>query len=268
MATRSWRIMILAMSLVLTIWIWVLACVLFALRWNAVERPGPPTKEVFPYGEIRIGVDASYFPFAVATADDLFGLDIDLGQALAKELNIPVRFVNMGYDGLYDSLKIDQVDVLISALLVDYSRTNEVRYTLPYYNAGLMLVRDYNTPIQSMLDLPGHSLAYEFGSDADLTAHIWMRRIQSFQTHPYELPEYALDAARLGISDAALVDATSAYLYLRSYSEWKTYSNYITDVLYAIAVRIDRGATYDAINGALALLIEDGTVQAIIDRWL
>lgn len=268
MAARSNRINLLAMSLVITLWIWALAGILFVLRWNTVERPGPPVKEIFPYGEMRIGVDASYAPFAVATANDLFGLDIDLGRALAKELNVPIRFVNMGYDGLYDSLKIDQVDLLISALLVDYSRTNEVRYTLPYFNAGLVLVRDVNAPIQSMFDLPQHTLAYEFGSDADLIAHTWMRRIQSFQTQPYELPEYALDATRMGISDAALVDATSAQLYLRDHNEWKTDLDYVTDVLYAIAVRIDRGATYDAINGALALLIEDGTVQAIINQWL
>ena len=64
---------------------------------------------------MRIGVDASYPPFAVATADDLFGLDIDLGSALGERLGIPVRFVNMGFDGLYDSLRADQVDVVISA---------------------------------------------------------------------------------------------------------------------------------------------------------
>lgn len=260
--------MLPTMILVLTIWIWGLAGILFALRWNAVIRPGPPLKEIFPYGEMRIGVDASYAPFAVATTNDLFGLDIDIGKALAESLDVPARFVNMGYDGLYDSLKVDQVDLLISALVVDYSRTNEVRYTLPYYNAGLVLISSVNSPIQSMLDLSGHSLAYEYGSDANLTATTWMRRIHPFQLQPYELPAYALDAARIGISDAALVDATTAQLYLRDYPNWKTSSAYVTDVLYAIAVRIDRVATYDAINGALALLIEDGTVQSIINRWL
>jgi polar amino acid transport system substrate-binding protein len=268
MAARPWRITALTLGVALTVWVWALAGVTFWLRWSSVERPGPPLKELFPYGEMRIGVDASYPPFAVATADDLFGLDIDVGNALAERLKVPVRFVNMGFDGLYDSLKADQVDVVISALLVDPSKTSDVRYTFPYYDAGLVLVRDAASPIQSMNDLAGHSLAYEFGSEADLVARAWLRRIQPFDTHPYELPEYALDAVLLSQADAALTDATSARLFLRNHPDWKATYTYVTDSFYAIAVRVDRGRTWDAVNRALQSLLDDGTLESIIGRWL
>ena len=89
-----------------------------------------------PAALTRIGVDASNPPFAVATADDLFGLEIDLGHALAEEIGVPVRFINMGYDGLYDSIRADQVDMVISTLTMDPLRTNDVRYTQPYFDAG------------------------------------------------------------------------------------------------------------------------------------
>jgi polar amino acid transport system substrate-binding protein len=268
MAARPWRIAAITLGITLTVWAWTLVGVTFALRWSSVERPGPPVKELFPYGEMRIGVDASYPPFAVATANDLFGLDIDLGKALAERLKVPVRFVNMGFDGLYDSLKADQVDVVISALLVDPSRTNEVRYTFAYYDAGLVLVRSSNSSIQEMDNLSRHSLAYEFGSEADIVARSWLRRIAPFDTHPYELPEYALDAVRLGQADAALTDATSARLYLRAHPDWGSSYSYVTHSFYAAAVRIDRGRTWDAVNHALQSLLDDGTLAQIIGRWL
>jgi polar amino acid transport system substrate-binding protein len=256
------------MALAATAWVWLLAAFLFALVWTGFERPGPPVKELFPYGELRIGVDASYPPFAVATADDLFGVDIDMGRALGERLHIPVRFVNMGYDGLYDSLKADQVDLLISALLIDQSRTAEVRYTLPYYNAGLVLVSDAQNEVSGMADLPTHSLAYEFGSEADQLAARWLRRVPPFDTRPYELPEYALAAVRLKQADAALADATSARLYLRAHPDWRAVYHYVTDSQYAMAVRIDRGAMWEAVNTALAGLLEDGTVERILKKWL
>ncbi len=268
MAARPWRVMLAALLAVVTLWLWTLAGVLFVLRWNSVERPGPPLKELFPYGEMRVGVDASYPPFAVATADDLYGLDIDLGRALAERLNVPVRFVNMGYDGLYDSLKADQVDVVISALLIDRSRTNDVLYTLPYYNAGFVLVSRAGQPFATMQGLSGHALAYEFGSDADTFARAWLRRIPPFNTRPYELPAYALDAVRLRQADAALVDATSARLYLRDHPQWTAKLQYVSDSLYAIAVRISRGKTWEAVNFALQSLADDGTLAAIVSRWL
>lgn len=257
-----------ALGVALTVWVWVLAGVLFTLRWNTVERPGPPIREIFPYGEMRVGVDASYPPFAVATATELFGLDIDLAKAIGERLGVRVRFINMGYDGLYDALKVDQVDVLVSALLIDLSRTNDVLYTLPYYNAGLVLVTKADSTLYGMQDASGHSVAYEFGSEADQTAHEWLRRIPAFQTQPYELPDTALDAVRLDVSDSALVDSVSARLYLRQHPNWQAQMNTVTDVLYAIATRIDRGRTWEAVNGALQSLMDDGTVEKIIARWL
>jgi ABC-type amino acid transport substrate-binding protein len=268
MAARSWRITFITLGMALTIWVWALVGTTFSLRWVSVIRPGPPIKELFPYGEMRIGVDASYPPFAVATADDLFGLDIDLGQALAERIDVPVRFVNMGFDGIYDSLKADQVDVVISALLVDPSRMGDVLYTQSYFDAGLVLVAPAGSPYQTMTDMSGHSLAYEFGSQADLTAHRWLRRIPPFETRPYELPTHALDAVRLGEADAALVDATSARLYLRDHREWEAQYEYVTHALYAMALRIDRGRTWDVVNRALGSMIEDGTLEAILERWL
>ncbi len=268
MVTRSRSLTFFSIITVLTIWAWGLASVLFWIRWNSIERPLPPAKELFPYGEIRIGVDASYPPFAVATNTDIYGVDVDIAKALGVRLNVPVRFVNMGYDGLYDSLKADQADILISALSIDYSRSGDVLYTVPYYNAGQILVSDIHHPLTNMEEVSGHSLAFEFGSEANLAARAWLRRIAPFQLMPYETPSIALDAVRLGDSNAALVDATSAGLYLREHSDWRAQEVQVTNLLYAIAVSTKRGNTWAAVNQALKSLIDDKTIAAIIKKWL
>lgn len=268
MAASPFRLTLAALLLSLTVWVWGLGGLLFHLRWHSIERPLPPPRQLFPYGEMRIGVDASYPPFAVATADDLFGLDIDLGLALAEQIGITPRFVNMGYDGLYDAIRADQVDMVISTLLIDPARTRDVYYTRPYYNAGLVLVSDPAGPLSGMASLPGRSLAYEFGSAADAEVRLWSRRIDPFTTRPYELPAYALDALRLGQSDAALVDATSLRLYLHEHPGWNPQHVYVTDALYAIAIRIDRYHTWEAVDRALRELERNGSLQAIIAAWL
>lgn len=268
MASRARAVTFTTLTFGLLVWVWALVSVLFALRWYSVTRPGPPAKELFPFGEMRIGVDASYPPFEVATADSLFGVDIDIGNALGAKLNIPVRFVNMGYDGLYDSLKIDQVDMLISALTIDYSRSGDVLYTVPYYNAGLVLVTPQIQPITAMEALSGHSLAFEFGSDANLFARAWLRRINPFQLMPYETPEFALDAVRLGFSNAALVDATSSRLYLRQHEDFDASQMPVSDTLFAIALSTKRGNTWRAVDQSLKEMIDDKTIEAILKRWL
>src|SRR5690606_1029845 len=122
--------------------------------------------------------------------------------------------------------------------------------------------------IQTMADLPNRSLAYEFGSEADAEARRWLRRVLPFESRPYELPEYALDAVRLGAADAALVDSVSARLYLRDHASWNADMHQVTDALYAIATQSRRPALSAAVNDALQAMLADGTLDAIINRWL
>ncbi len=257
-----------ARRLALTLALMLVAAGVMLLRGSTPPPEAGSPGSILPYGELRVGIDPSYPPFAVATADDLYGLEVDLARAVGAELGVPVRFVALGYDGLYDALRVDSVDVLVSALLIDPARRNDVIYTRPYFDAGLMLVSPVGTPYGDMTLMPGHALAYEFGSSADAEARRWLRRVQPFERRPYELGRYALDAVRLGAADAALVDAVTTRLYLREHADWAAQSFYVTDTSYAMAIRADRGAVAAAINDALEALAFDGRLDAILARWL
>ncbi|MCU0510956.1 MAG: ABC transporter substrate-binding protein [Anaerolineae bacterium] len=230
--------------------------------------PALPPAVAFPAGVLRVGVDASFPPFALDEGGTLAGVDIDLGQAIAAYHGLPVRFVPISFDALYDALLTDQVDVLISALLVNPLRTQDVRYTRPYFDNGLRLVSPAAAPLPGMAALPGLRLAYEFGGTADNEARAWLRRVDDFALRPYELPQIALDALRVGAADAALVDATTLALYLRQQPGWPVQAVPVTHVFYAAAVRLDRPATFAAVDGALAALAADGTLAHILRKWL
>lgn len=231
---------------------------------------GPPNP--FPYEALRVGVDTSYAPFAVDANGDIFGLDIDLAYALGDELGLPVQIVPLGFDGLYDALITNRVDVLISAIRIDPRRSQQVRYTAPYYDDGLVLVSTTQAPIANAQALTGQRLAVEFASPGDNQVRLWREdwpdNKPAFERRPYELPQYALDAVRLNHADAALVDATSYFLYRREHPDWQAQHIYITNEPYAIAVRIDRPDTWQLVNEALRQLQADGRWHAIRNRWL
>ena len=234
------------------------------LEWR--DNLPPSLAEAFPSGTIIVGVDATYPPFAVDNGESLYGIDIDLGNALAEQMDMPIRFVNMGFDGLYDALIDGQVDIVISALLVNSARTNDVRYTQPYFDNGLVLVSD--TPnLQTVDNLPNQSVALEYGSIAHSQANFWEQRLDPFTIMPYELPNYALDAVRLDHSEFALVDTTSYWLYRGQNPDWESNSERVTNAFYAIATRYDREATWVWVNVELGRLKRDGVVQDILDRW-
>ena len=231
--------------------------------WLA-QRAVPPV--IFPYGELRVGVDPSSPPFAAIGENGLFGLEIDLARELGARLGLPVRFVPLGFDGLYDALKTDQVDALIAGILIDDTRLNDIHYSQPYFDAGLVLVS--SREISDMSQLPGHRLAFEFGSEADSEARTWMRRVLAFETLPYERQQDALDSVRLGDADAALVDSISTRLYLNNHSDFHAEFHQVTNAPYAIATQARRPETSVVVRATLQMMIDDGTLDAIIDYWL
>ncbi|MCA9936902.1 MAG: amino acid ABC transporter substrate-binding protein, partial [Anaerolineales bacterium] len=120
---------------------------------------------------LRVGVDPTYPPFAVADSSDVWGLDIDLARAISEELGVPVQFTYFGFDGLYDALLTEQVDVLISALVVDVGRTGDFAYSDPYFNAGeVLVVRADGSEVGGWRDLNGRTLAVELGSQGHMEA--------------------------------------------------------------------------------------------------
>jgi polar amino acid transport system substrate-binding protein len=227
-----------------------------------------PISEILPHAALRVGVDPAHPPFAFYAGDALVGLDIDLANALAEALGVPAQFVLLGYDGLYDALKIGQVDVLIAGIAIDSARSGLARYSAPYLNAGLALVSAESGGVESMHDLPGKRLALEFGSEADAEARRWLRRILPFTILPYAQPDHALNAVRLGAAEAVLVDAVTARLYLRDHPDWAHRLSYVTVLPIAIASHADQARLGSALDRALESLFRNGTIDRLLEKWL
>ncbi len=228
----------------------------------------PDINVAFPAGEIVVGVDASYPPFALDDGRTLRGLDIDIARAIAAELGVPVRFENIGFYALYDALISGRVDLLISALRIDRARMDDVRYTQPYFDNGLLIVMPAHAA-ETDIDSPTNArIAFEYASAADAQVRAWQEDGRAITRLAYEMPEYALDALQLGLADAAIVDATTLRLFQRKQSNWTNQSEYITSDPYAAALRIDRQDAWQLVNRALIALKERGEIAKIIDDWL
>jgi len=243
-----------------------LALILAALLIR--QSPPPDPRSAFPSGEIVVGVDASFPPFALDDGETIRGLDIDLATAIAEALEIRSRFVNIGFYALHDALISGQVDILVSALRVDPARMDDLRYTRSYFDNGLVVV-GASEGTETDIEPPARArIAYEYASSADSQIRIWEEEDRAIHKLPYELPEYALDALRLGLADGAVVDAITLRLYQSEHDDWRSRYEYITHEPYAIAVRIDRVDAWKLIDSALATLIENGELARIIDKWL
>ncbi|MCB8982361.1 MAG: amino acid ABC transporter substrate-binding protein [Ardenticatenaceae bacterium] len=220
-------------------------------------------------GVLRVGLDPTYPPFEVDTGGELSGLDVDLAQAMGADLGLDVAFSYFGYDGLYDALATEQVDVLLSALVIDPARREDFAYSEPYFNAGqILIVRQGETAVTSMTDLANRTLAVELGAQSHVEALEWSRKLAGLTVQPYTTPEEALTAVLQGEADAALVDGINGRLFLRDNPGLTYTANPVTVEPYALVVRIEDSELLDHLNDSLARLQSSGELDAIIAKWL
>jgi len=217
---------------------------------------------------LRVGVDPTFPPFAVTGADGLGGIDIDLARALAAQMGVDVEFILFGYDGLYDALLSEQVDLLISALVIMPERTRDFAYSEPYFNAGEILVAPASAPIGEMGDMNGRALAVELGALGHLAALDWQKRLEALAVEPYPSAGEALDAVAGGAADAALVDAVSGRLYIREQPALHWLEPPVTVEPYAVVARAADERLLAEVDRHLAALDFNGELGRIMEKWL
>lgn len=221
-------------------------------------------------GLLRVGMDASYPPFEEIdeATGELRGYDVELAREIGRRLGLEVQFINIGFDGLYDALITKKVDAVISALPYDPLRTQDVFYTMSYFNAGLVLVvEESETEIESVDDLSGRTLGVEWGSDGDAEGRRLVKKLDSLTLHSYPTPLDTLWGLKNGEVEAVLVDAVSAYHFIKYEGAVKIVDKPVSDESYVIAVGPTSTELLSALNAVLLALRNDGTLTRLRDEW-
>jgi ABC-type amino acid transport substrate-binding protein len=218
---------------------------------------------------LRVGLDASFPPFeSLDTAGEVIGVDADLARALAARLGAEPAFVNIGFDGLYDALLADKVDVVISGLPYDPRRTRDVIYSPPYFDAGQVLVaRAGDTALSGSQALAGRTVAVEWGSQADMEARRLKQTVDGMTILSRSTAQDALQALAARQADAAIADGVSARQFMRPNAGQVRVVETLTDEPYVIASRARSRRLAEAINQALLELRESGELDRLLARW-
>jgi ABC-type amino acid transport substrate-binding protein len=239
-------------------------------------------------GVWRVGMDPSFPPFENldATTGVPAGFDVDLARVIAARWGVRAEFVGVGFDQLMDAVVANRVDSAISALPIAQQRTQEMRFSEPYIEAGMVLAVPETSRFRSSLEtaadgdrvqpmaevarsLAGLRVAAEWGSEGDALA----RRLQTQVNGDLRLvlrnsTDDALRAVLGGEADAAIVDAIGLALFASDGESLVTVGQPLRSDPYAIVVPKQSPELLRQVNEALVALRDDGTLAEIKARWL
>ncbi len=114
--------------------------------------------------KISFGVSATYPPFESMDANNqIVGFDIDLANALCKQIQAECTFTNHAFDSLIPALKFKKYDAVISGMDITPERSKQVAFTDAYYaNSALVIAK--KGEFKTFDDLKGKRIGMENGT--------------------------------------------------------------------------------------------------------
>jgi polar amino acid transport system substrate-binding protein len=225
---------------------------------------------------IKIGINAIYPPMEYKDPESgkLVGFDIDLANALAKQLGVTMSWQEAGFDQMLPSLATGRIDMILSALNDTLARRQRVDF-IDYLNSGVQFYtavsrRDINQPADLCGKTLGTSRSTSFPADIKSwsDAHCVAAgqpaiRIEGTNDNAAarsELKQGRLDAAAQGSETVPYVSALEPGVF-------KSIGTAFGGVQQGIAFTKSDTVLRDAVLAAFKRLLASGTYAAIIAKW-
>ncbi|MGV3345074.1 arginine ABC transporter substrate-binding protein [Enterobacteriaceae bacterium LUAb1] len=218
---------------------------------------------------LRFAMEASYPPFEfMDEKNNMQGFDIDLANALCKEIDATCTFTNQAFDSLIPGLKFRRFDAVISGMDITPEREKQVLFSTPYYENSALFIAEKNK-IADINALKGQRVGVQNGT----THQKYLLDKQSGITVvPYDSYQNALLDLKNGRLSAVFGDTAVVNEWLKKNPGLAAVGNKVTDQDYfgnglGIAVRQDNSRLQNKFNDALEKVKTSGTYQIIYNKW-
>jgi ABC-type amino acid transport substrate-binding protein len=219
---------------------------------------------------VRIATNPFNVPFETAAGTGVEGYDIDLGEAIAKDLNFPTKWIQWSqFDKLFELLQNGEVELIISSVAITDERKKEFAFSDPYFDSSNTIARRKdNLAIKDLASLANKKVgvqairsADEFMGKQKAAANVTLTKFPTL--------DEALGALNRGELDAVVGDKP-----IMTFSIAKNYSTNLitTDVelnqyQYAVVVRQKETKLLAQVNETIQRLKRENQGKAWYDKW-
>lgn len=121
-------------------------------------------------GKIVVGTSADYPPYEFyllpELESDMVGIDIDIAEAIASNLNVKLEIRDIVFSKLFDELAAGNIDIALAGLTPTENRKLIVDFSIPYYQAiqNMLIRAEDRDRIKMLEDLRGKVVGTQKGS--------------------------------------------------------------------------------------------------------
>jgi len=248
-----------------------LVCIaVIILALTVFAQTPPPAPEAKGAGRtLRLITDFDSPPFSYVEASKKIGFEIDLGQAIGKEIGATVQWIQRGFNlATYESLLTSgAADAVISSVSITPERERRFTFTVPYYRSNLAVAAikdiDWNHTdfVNGLKDM-------NLGVLRRSTSYEWAQKNLSAKRVNFYSPQRMAQALRDEKVFCILIDDDILKWVLHNNAyRFQEVESELDHEYYGIAVRKGNAALVSELNGALKRLDDKGIYDAIYEKW-
>ena len=199
------------------------------------------------------------------------GIDVEIAEKIAAKLGLKLVVDDMDFSSVLTSVQGGKADIAMAGLTVTPDRQKNVDFTDSYATGVQVVIVPEDSDIKTIDDLAKDKM---IGTQEGTTGFIYCSDTPENggfgEDHviAYTNGATAIQALLAGKVNAVVIDSQPAKEFVAANDGLKILETEFVSEDYAIGVSKDNPELLEAVNNALKELIEDGTVQEILDKYI
>ena len=217
-------------------------------------------------GKLTMSTNAAFPPYEMTTdSGDFEGIDVEVAGAIAEKLGLELQVDDMDFDAALLAAQNGKSDIVMAGVTVTDERQKVMDFSDTYAEGIQSIIVPEDSDIASADDLTGKAIGTQRGT----TGYIYCTDdFGEDNVIAYDDGLTAVQALNNGQVDAVVIDNAPAKSFVEANPGLKILDTAYAQEDYAIGVAKGNTALLDAINSALEELQADGTLQAIVDKYI
>lgn len=214
---------------------------------------------------IVMATSADFEPYEYYENDEIVGIDIDIMNAVCEKIGMELQPEDMSFDSVIGAAQTGKADIAMSGITITEDRKNMVNFTIPYTSTAQSIIVVSGGSITTKADLADKKIGVQINTTGDTQV---TEEFGDAAVDRYQNGALAVESLKNGKVDCVVIDGEVAKALVNANEGLEIIADAYSVEEYAIALNKDNTELLDKINGALEELLADGTIAAIIDKYI
>lgn len=212
-----------------------------------------------------MATNAFFEPYEFYDGDTIVGIDAEVGKAIADKLGMDFEISDTDFDTIIPNVQSGKADIGMAGMTVTEDRKKNVNFTQSYATGIQVVIVPEGSDIATLDDLDGKQIGTQQGTTG------WIYCTGDYgedKVTAYNKGTEAIMALQAGKVDCVVIDNEPAKAFVEANEGLKILDTEYAVEEYAICIAKDNTELLEKVDNALGELIEDGTVQSIVDKYI